>query len=95
VKRGRVIAVAVVAVAALGACSGAPNAKAVAIDMVKSLDLPPERRDCMIGKLENYTADELDALGDANLTIDFNAEDPVAQGDESYQQFVADLESCA
>jgi hypothetical protein len=94
VKRARTIALTVVAVAALGACSGNPSAKAVAIDMVKSLGLPAERQECMIDKLENYDAEQLKRLGEANLDVDFDAEDPIAQTDEDFQQFVADLETC-
>ena len=89
------IAGAVAAVAALGACSSPPSAKAVALDMVKSLDLPAEQEECLVAKLETYSADDLDQLGEANVSIDFGAEDPVAQGDAEYQRFVADLESCA
>jgi hypothetical protein len=95
VKRAGILLAAVASVAGSSACSGNPDAKAVAIDVVESLGLPPAQRDCMLEKLDGYPTDDLEALGEANAGINWSLEDPVSQGDEAFQDFVADLEACA
>jgi hypothetical protein len=90
----RTIVLAAAALVTLGACTGQPNAKAVAVDMVESLDLPAEQRECMLAELDNYSNSELEAIGNDNSDVNFDTEDPVAQADEAFQKFVADLAAC-
>jgi hypothetical protein len=90
------LVVALTALIGLGACTGQPSTKTVARDMVESLeDISETERACMMTKIDDdYTNDELDAIGEANL--DFNSADPasIEGADEDMQAFVADLRSC-
>ena len=83
-------ALAVVAVVGAGGCTSNPSAKAVATDIVESLDVLSEaQRTCMLEKLEGYGTDELQAIGEANLD---NA--PTDEGDADLQRFQNDLNTC-
>jgi hypothetical protein len=84
-------ALAVAAVVVAGGCTSNPSAKAVATDIVETLDVLSEaQRTCMLEKLENnYTTDELQAIGEANLD---NA--PTDEGDADLQRFQNDLNTC-
>jgi hypothetical protein len=82
-------------VAGVTACTSKPSAKAVATDIVESMDdLAPAERQCLLDKLDGYSSDELEALGNANLDVDFDQPDAVEHGTEDFQKFVADLETC-
>ncbi len=90
------LTVGVVAVLGLGACTSQPSAKAVAEDVVQSLDgLTEAQRTCMLGKLETYSSDEIERIGEANEDVNFQDENAVAtQGDAGLQKFVDDLSTC-
>ena len=90
------LAVGVVAVVGLGACTSQPNEKAVVTDVVEGLDgLTDAERSCMLEQVDGYSEDELKAIGEENETVDFSAEDAVAdQGTPALQKFVTDLNSC-
>ena len=95
-KFARPAAVLVAAVFALGACTSTPSAKAVAQDFVESIDgLTDAQRECMLEKLDNdYTSDELETIGEANVTVDFDSPDAVENATPEFQAFVADLQEC-
>ena len=90
------IAVAVVAVIGLGACTSQPSAKAVVKDVIQGIDgLSETERTCMLDHVDEYSEDELKVIGEANESVDFSAPDAVdTQGTEAFQKFVADLNGC-
>jgi hypothetical protein len=96
VRFARPAVVAIAAVLGFGACTSQPSAKAVAQDYVESIEgLTDAERQCMLDKLDNdYTSDQLEAIGDANLNVDFDQANAVASGTPELQQFVDDLNSC-
>jgi len=96
VKFARPAAVLVAALFALGACTSTPSAKAVAQDFIESIDgLTDAQRECMLEKLDNdYTSDELETIGEANVTVDFDSPDAVENATPEFQAFVADLQEC-
>ncbi len=80
----------------LTACTSTPSAKAVAQDYVESIGLEPEQETCMLERLDGYTNDQLEAIGEANVNVDFDQ--PPATAVETatteFQAFVADLQEC-
>ena len=89
--------VAIAAVLGFGACTSQPSAKAVAQDYVESIpDLTETERQCMLDALDEYTSDELEAIGDANLNVNWNqpSATAVASGTPELQKFVDDLGAC-
>jgi hypothetical protein len=97
VRFARPAVVAIAAVLGFGACTSQPSAKAVAQDYVESIpDLSETERQCMLDKLDNYTSDELEAIGDANLTVDWDQPSAaaVASGTPELQKLVDDLGTC-
>jgi microcystin degradation protein MlrC len=96
VRFARPAVVAIAAVLGFGACTSQPSAKAVAQDYVESIGLEPDEQSCMLGKLDNYTSDELEAIGDANLTVDWDQPSAaaVASGTPELQKLVDDLGTC-
>jgi hypothetical protein len=78
----------------LTACTSTPSAKAVAQDYVESIDLEPEQETCMLERLDNYTNDQLEAIGEANVSVDFDQPGAVEDATPEFQQFVADLREC-
>jgi hypothetical protein len=89
------VAVALVALLGLGACSSTPSAKAVAEDYVESIDgLTDEQRQCMLEKLDGYSSDELEAIGEANVNVDFDQPDAVETATAEFQEFVENLNTC-
>jgi hypothetical protein len=95
VKFARSAALALVAILGVGACSSTPSAKAVAEDYIESIDgLSSTQRECMLEKLDGYSEDELEAIGEANLTVDFTSADAVETATPEFQDFVDNLRSC-
>lgn len=93
--RSATLAVVATALLGLGACSSNPSPKAVAEDYVESIpDLEPEQRQCMLDKLDEYSNDELEAIGEANLNVDFNQPDAVETASPEFQAFVDNLAEC-
>lgn len=89
------LAVGLVAVAGLGACTSNPSDMAVARDTVQSIGLAPDEEECMLAALDTYTDDEVTAIGEANETVDFTSDvPPEDRGDEALQKFFADLNRC-
>ena len=89
-RRSTTIAAAAVAALAVVGCSSQPSAKAVATDIVESLDgLSPSQRACMLEKLEAYPSDQLQQIGENNEGISSTSE-----GDADLQEFTADLNEC-
>ncbi len=79
-------------IALLGACTSQPSAKAVAKDVVESLpDLTTAQRTCMIGKIDVYSSEELQAIGEANIDVNITGPN---DGTEQMQKFMRDLASC-
>jgi hypothetical protein len=96
--RPAVLAVAVTVLLGLTACTSTPSAKTVAKDYIESIpDLTDAQRQCMLNKLDNdYTNDQLEAIGEANLTVNFDqpAASAVSTATTEFQNFVADLQEC-
>jgi hypothetical protein len=88
--------VAASALLGLTACTSTPSAKTVAQDYIESIDLEPDQESCMLDRLDGYTNDQLEAIGEANVNVDFNQ--PAATAVESatpeFQAFVDDLQEC-
>jgi hypothetical protein len=88
-------AVVIAALFGLGACTSTPSAKAVAQDFVESIEgLTTAERQCMLGKLDTYSDDQLEAIGDENVDVDFDQPDAVQNASEDFQAFVDDLAEC-
>jgi ABC-type glycerol-3-phosphate transport system substrate-binding protein len=95
VKFARSAALALVAVLGVAACSSTPSAKAVAQDYIESIpNLTDAQRQCMLEKLDGYSDDELEAIGEANLSVDFSQPDAVETATPEFQAFVENLETC-
>jgi hypothetical protein len=89
-RRSTTIAAFAVAAMAVVGCSSNPKAKAVAEDIVESLaGLTEAQRTCMLDKLDDYTTDQLQEIGEANEGISSTSE-----GDAELQAFTADLNTC-
>ena len=94
-KFARSAALALVAILGVAACTSTPSAKAVAEDYIESIEgLSSAQRDCMLEKLDGYSEDELEAIGEANLTVDFDSADAVETATPEFQAFVDNLRSC-
>lgn len=90
--RRSLAALAVLAATGLTACgASAPPAKELAVEAVDSLVadgyINEREADCMRGKVEAYTGDELDNIAEA-------AAGNSAEGLEQLDQFQADLADC-
>ena len=90
-RRTALAAVAVASVAALGACTSQPSAKAVAKDIVQSIGLPAEQQECMLGVIDDMSESDLDAIGEANRDEIIT---DTTSGDEDLQAFMAALDDC-
>lgn len=90
------LAVALIAVVGLGACTSNPSTETVARDIIESLqDVDDDAKQCMTDKIdEDYTNDQLDAIGNANIDFNSARPDTVAAADEDMQAFIDDLRSC-
>jgi hypothetical protein len=86
------VAIAIVAVLGVSACTSDPKAKRVAEDIVKTeTQDEPEVQACMLEVIDGYTTSELEDLGnDAN---DGDAAEQAA-ADEALAKFEADLAAC-
>ena len=89
------LAIGLVAVVGLGACTSNPSAKAVAKDVVESIGLAPDEETCMLAAIDEYSDDELQEIGEANETVDFSQPDAIeSQGTPALQKFYEDLNNC-
>ena len=88
-RRSTAVAAFAVAAVAVG-CTSQPSAKAVAEDLVENLaGLTASQRTCMLEKLDAYSTDELQQIGEANEDIG-----STSQGNAQLQKFEEDLNSC-
>ncbi|MFV0307440.1 MAG: hypothetical protein ACK5OX_06830 [Desertimonas sp.] len=93
VARLPAITAAVVALGALSACTSQPSTRTVAEEIVETLDgVSQDVKDCLTAKLEGYSNDELDALGEANP--DFSSTSPDMTQTPELTAFIADLQEC-
>lgn len=91
----RSAALAGVAIVALAACSSQPNPHSIVVDLIESADGPtPEQRTCMLERVDEYSSDEIEAIGDANKNIDFDNPEALAATTQEFQDFVEDLRTC-
>ncbi len=89
----RALAVAVIGLLALAACTSDPGPKRVAQDIIKaeSLANPELDEQCLLDQLDNYTNDQLVEIADG-LQRENSADQAAAA--EALAQYTADLESC-
>ncbi len=89
----RALAVAVIGLLALAACTSDPGPKRVAQDIIKaeSLANPELDEQCLLDQLDNYTNDQLVEIADG-LQRENSADQAAAE--EALVQYTADLESC-
>ena len=78
-----------VAVGGLTACNSTPSAKRVALDVIDTLPVTDEVKECMRVKVEAYSEDEIKAFAEG---ADEDPPDPESQ--EALDQFEADLADC-
>jgi hypothetical protein len=80
-------------IATLGvtACSSKPSAKRVAEDLINTLAETDEERVCMLEKVDAYSKDELDQIGDDAENGDEAAK---AAANGELDKLQAELESC-
>ena len=70
--RRSVVAVLVVVVGSLSACTSIPSAQRVALDAVETLDVDESVKQCMRDIINDYTEDDLQEIGD--LAVEGNAD---------------------
>jgi hypothetical protein len=87
-SRRSLVAVALVAVFGVSACTSDPSPTRVAQDLVETVSSTPEQEECMLDVIDQY---ELDDLGK-----DANNENPDISGpaQEELDAFEADLAAC-
>ena len=80
-------------IAGLGvtACSSKPSAKRVAEDLINTLAETDAERDCMLAKVDVYSKDELDQIGEDAESGDEAAK---AAANAELDKLQAELESC-
>ena len=83
-RPARIASLVLVAVLGVAACSNPPSAKRVALEMVDTLEVTDDVKQCMRDEIETYSTDELQAIADA------------ADGGnaDALDQFEADLAAC-
>ena len=87
----RAAAVVLFAGLAVTACSSQPSAQRVAEDLINTLAENDEERDCMLAKVDEYSKDELEQIGDDAENGDVAAK---AAADAELDKLQAELESC-
>ncbi len=87
------VAVAVIGLLALGACTSDPGPKRVAQDIIKaeSLANPDLDEECLLERLDDYSNDELVSISEG-LAKENSADQAIAE--EDLAKFKADLETC-
>jgi len=89
----RLSALAALAVVGLASCTSLPSNRTVTEEMIETLEgVSQDVKDCMSAKLENYTDDELEQIGDQNP--DFTSMDPTMTMTPELQAFITDLSEC-
>jgi hypothetical protein len=84
----RPVAIALLAVVGLAACSSPPSARRVALDVVETLDVSEAVKACMVDKIQTeYSEDELQQISEGA-----DSGDPADV--EALAAFEADLETC-
>jgi hypothetical protein len=91
VKRLLTAAAALVAIGGLAACTSQPSAKAVAKDVVQSLNLPEDQVNCMLGIIDKMPSEELDKLGDENINATITS---TGGGTPEMRAFINKLQTC-
>lgn len=89
----RFSALAALALLGLTACTSVPSTRTVAEEIIETLgSVPQEVKDCMTAKLEGYSDDELEAIGEGNPNFNSATDDvPVTP---ELQAFIDDLADC-
>jgi len=83
------LAVGLVAVLGVSACTSDPSATRIAQDLVRTQTQNlPEIQECMLGVIDDY---DLNDLGDKALSENADVSDPA---DAELAKFQADLEAC-
>lgn len=91
----RALAVAVVGLGGLAACSSNPSARTVALDVVDAVpNLTDGQRNCLRQKLDGYTDEELSAIAAGNESLTYGSAFDIERASDDFQTFVADLEEC-
>lgn len=90
-RRLSLVALAVGVLGVLGACSSQPSAKTVAKDVVESIGLPDDQRDCMLEVIDGMSERVLEDLGKDNVG---QAIEGVDDGTAELQAFMAALADC-
>ena len=78
----------------LSACTNStPSNERMANDIIETVDgLTDDERECMRGRLDEYSGSDLDAINDENNNVDWDAEG--ATGGPKWQALVDDLADC-
>jgi hypothetical protein len=87
----RAAALVLAATFGVAACNSQPSAKRVAEDLVNTLASNDEERDCMLAKLNEYSTDELDQIGEDAESGDVAAK---AAAQAQLDELQVELESC-
>ncbi len=78
------------AIGGLTACNSTPSAKRVALDVIETLPVSDEVKECMSQKVEqDYTQDEIQAFAEGS---DETPPDPDSEA--ALAKFEADLDAC-
>ena len=97
--RASVAALAVAAIGLLGACTSQPGPKTVVEDWVDGMltegEITQTEHDCLMGKLDAYSDADLEAIGKANVDVDFAGATEVPSGaSPEFEAYVNDLGEC-
>ena len=86
----RSLLVVIVAVGGLTACNSTPSARRIAFDVIETLPVSDEVKECMRTKVEeDYSQDEIQAFAEGS---DETPQDPEAKA--ALARFEADLADC-
>ncbi len=89
----RIGAVAVIAVLTLAACTSDPGPRRVAQDIIKAEALanPELDEECMLGVLDDFTDDQLEAISEQ---LNSSNEATQAEGQAASDEYSAALDAC-
>jgi hypothetical protein len=86
----RSVLVVLAAIGGLAACNSTPSARRVALDVIETLPVSDEVKECMRTKVEeDYSQDEIQAFAEGS---DETPQDPEAKA--ALDRFEADLADC-
>ncbi|MGH9133192.1 MAG: hypothetical protein ACRDZZ_04590 [Ilumatobacteraceae bacterium] len=85
----RSVLVVLAAIGCLAACNSTPSARRVALDVIDTLDVGEQVKECMREKVEAMSKDDVD-----DFAKGANEDPPDPEAQAALDQFEADLAAC-